>query len=139
MGIILDTSILVAAERRRFDLTGFLLETEEQTVTMAAISVSELLHGLERAVGQGIKERRQAFVDAMLRETQVASFGLSEARHHARIWAALAVRGEMIGMHDLQIAATALSLGFDLATLNRKEFQRVPELKLLPTEKFLMG
>ena len=37
----------------------------------------------------------------------------------------------MIGDRDLQIAVTALSLGYDLATLNVREFQRVSGLKLI--------
>ena len=35
-------------------------------------------------------------------------------------------RGILIGAHDLQIAATALSLDYAVATLNDKEFARVP-------------
>jgi predicted nucleic acid-binding protein len=34
----------------------------------------------------------------------------------------------MIGPHDLQIAATGLDLGYEVATLNAREFQRVAGL-----------
>jgi predicted nucleic acid-binding protein len=33
-------------------------------------------------------------------------------------------------LYDLLVAATALSLGFSLATLNEEEFKRVPGLTL---------
>jgi predicted nucleic acid-binding protein len=36
----------------------------------------------------------------------------------------------MIGPHDLLVAATALAGGHALATLNRREFARVPGLVL---------
>src|SRR6266540_3142705 len=53
-----------------------------------------------------------------------------EARRHADLWAELAKRGRMIGPHDLLIGATALAHGYALATLNRREFRRVPGLVL---------
>jgi hypothetical protein len=63
-------------------------------------------------------------------------FGLAEARVHARIWAALASKGEMIGAHELAVAATALAGDASVATLNIKEFERVPGLALAPTTVF---
>ena len=67
----------------------------------------------------------------------IVPFGLTEARHHARIWAQLESRGERIGAHDLLVAATALSLRYDLATLNQSEFRRVPGLTLVPVDSFV--
>jgi tRNA(fMet)-specific endonuclease VapC len=51
---------------------------------------------------------------------------------HAQIWAELQTRGEIIGAHDLWIAATALAHGLTLATANASEFKRVPALEILP-------
>lgn len=42
----------------------------------------------------------------------------------------------MIGAHDLLIAATALARGYGVATLNRREFARVPGLHLVSLERF---
>ena len=58
------------------------------------------------------------------------AFGIPEARAHARLWAHLSVEGQPIAPYDLLVAATALSLGFSLATLNKEEFKRVPGLTL---------
>jgi tRNA(fMet)-specific endonuclease VapC len=60
----------------------------------------------------------------------VLAFGLPEARRHAELWAELMTRGTMIGPHDLLVGATALAHGHALATLNRREFARVPGLVL---------
>ena len=73
----------------------------------------------------------------MLANVPVIPFGLEEARTHARVWAALAAAGTMIGAHDLLVGATALVAGSAVATLNRGEFQRVPGLVLAPIERFV--
>jgi predicted nucleic acid-binding protein len=67
-------------------------------------------------------------VDAVLDAIRVLPFGLPEARRHADVWAELMNRGTMIGPHDLLVAATALAHGYALATLNQREFARVPGL-----------
>jgi tRNA(fMet)-specific endonuclease VapC len=53
------------------------------------------------------------------------------ARVHADIWAQLAAKGQLIGAHDLWIAATALAHGMGIATGNVDEFQRVPGLRVI--------
>jgi tRNA(fMet)-specific endonuclease VapC len=47
MGVILDSSILIAFERRRFDLERFL--ADHSAPALAAITAAELLIGVERA------------------------------------------------------------------------------------------
>lgn len=42
----------------------------------------------------------------------------------------------MIGPHDLQIAATALAAGHEVATLNAQEFQRVAGLRVVDAIRF---
>jgi predicted nucleic acid-binding protein len=49
VGVILDTAVLVAAERGTFDMPGYLVALEDEPVALAAISASELLRGVERA------------------------------------------------------------------------------------------
>lgn len=130
MGLILDSSILIADERGRFDLAGFLRQFPGSQPVIAAVTASELLHGVERAVDAGRKARRQQHVERILASVFVQSFELTQARCHARIWSDLESRGMMIGAHDLQIAATALSLGHEVGTLNISEFSRVPGLNV---------
>lgn len=128
--MIFDTSVLIASERGQLDFGSFLESLGGQTVSIAAITASELLHGSHRAKEAAVRFRRLAFVDALLDVVPVAVFGLPEARRHAELWAELARSGKMIGPHDLLIAATALARGDTLATLNEKEFRRVPGLGL---------
>lgn len=131
MGVILDTSILVAAERGDLDMPAFLAGLGQDAVAIAAMTAAELLYGVERATSAARRSRRGAFVEGLLAVVPTMPFGLLEARRHAQLWAELTRKGKMIGAHDLIIAATALAHDFHLATLNATEFRRVPGLKLV--------
>lgn len=134
---MLDSSVLIAAERGGIRLEPFLNSLGDAPVGIAAVTASELLHGCHRAADPGIRARRFAFVDALLARVPVLPFGLAEARRHAELWAHLAREGTMIGAHDLLIGATALAHGHSLATLNTTEFGRVAGLRLINLERFI--
>ena len=136
MGLILDTSLLIADERGKFDMPGFLLRFPGVQPLITAITASELLHGVERAQDAARKTRRRQHVEQILATIFVQPFDLAQARVHARIWAELASRGQMVGPHDMQIAAAGLGLGHDVATLNVQEFQRVAGLKVVDATPF---
>lgn len=135
--MILDTSILIAAERNEFRFEALLEVLGNESIGMAAITASELLHGCHRARRAGVRERRSAFVDALVDAIPVLPFGLPEARRYAALWAELARKGTMIGPHDLLIGATALARGHALATLSQREFGRVPGIRLVPIAEYL--
>ena len=130
MGVILDTSVLIAAERGDLELQETLASVPGEMVLISAITVSELLHGVERAKPVHVKQRRRLLVEKTVAAFAIAEFGLAEARIHARLWAHLSMMGQRIGYHDMMIAATALRWGFSLATFNEQEFRRVPGLAL---------
>jgi predicted nucleic acid-binding protein len=137
MGVIFDTSLLIAAERGRVDVRSLLEAHRTERIGVAAITAAELLHGCHRATDAAVRARRAAFVEALLDAMPVLPFGLAEARRHAELWATLARDGSLIGPHDLIIGATALALGWSLATLNTGEFSRVRGLRLAPVEAYL--
>jgi len=136
MGLILDSSILIADERGKFDLPGFLRQFPNRQPIIAAVTASELLHGVERAADAGRKARRHQHVESVLASVFVQSFELTQTRCHARIWADLESRGAMIGAQDLFIAATAVSLGHQVGTLNVSEFSRVSGLIIVDGTPF---
>ena len=137
MGLILDSSLLIADERGRFDMPGFLRQFSSAKPVIAAITASELLHGVERAQDAARKAPRQRHVEQILAMIFIQPFDLAQARVHARIWAELEARGQMIGPHDLLIAAAALAHGHELATLSIQEFRRVNELQVVDATPFL--
>jgi predicted nucleic acid-binding protein len=136
VGVILDTSVLVASERRALRLDEFLRSLGPETVGMAAITASEMLHGWHRASDAAVRARRAAFVEALLDLLPVYPFALPEARRHAELRADLAREGRMIGPHDMLIGATALARGDAVATLNGREFSRIPGLRLVALEGY---
>lgn len=137
MGVVLDTSILVAAERRALRFEALLESLGDEPVAISAVTASELLHGCHRASDAGIRARRSAFVEALLDALPILPFGLAEARLHAQIWAELARRGAMIGPHDLLIAASAMARGYLVASLNQRDFARVAGLQVVAIDQFL--
>lgn len=136
MGLILDTSLLIGDERGKFDMPGFLRQFSPVQPIICAITASELLHGVERAIDPARKANRKQHVEQILSAVMVQPFDLAQARVHARIWADLAGKGLMIGPHDMQIAAAALAFDHQIATLNMREFQRVLGLKLVDATPF---
>ena len=128
MAIILDSSILVEYERRRFNLERLL--DDRSPPAIAAISAAELLIGVERADTPERRARRSEFVENILERIPIVDFELTQARLYAARFADLAGRGIVIGDRDLQIAVTALSLDYELATLNVREFERVTGLRI---------
>jgi predicted nucleic acid-binding protein len=75
--------------------------------------------------------RRLAFVEHVLAGFDPIPITERVARIHADAWARLARRGEMVGAHDLWIAATALAHGLGVATADARDFARVPGLRVV--------
>jgi tRNA(fMet)-specific endonuclease VapC len=105
-----------------------LVGDEERAISV--ITVSELLHGVHRAIGAR-RARRRAFVEHLLGGFDPVPITERVARVHAEIWADLVTRGDTIGAHDLWIAGTALAHGLGVATRNADDFRRVPGLRVL--------
>src|SRR5450756_1030612 len=81
----------------------------EEPVGIAAITASELLHGVHRAATAGQRQRREAFVERLLEALPVFPFDLVTAQLHASLWADLAAKGSSVAPHDLLIGATAMA------------------------------
>lgn len=129
MAVLIDTSVLVDAERRRHSLDHAI---GEQDRAISVITASELLHGVHRAQESAVRARRSAFVEHVISAIEPLPITIAVARAHAEIWAALESDGNLIGAHDLWIAATALSHGMEIATANPRDFRRVPGLNVVP-------
>jgi tRNA(fMet)-specific endonuclease VapC len=127
-GVLIDTSVLVDAERNSRVLEQL---PEDSRHAISVITVSELLHGVHRAAPDHVRIRRQVVVEALLEAIQQLPITSRIARLQAQIWAELQAKGEIVGAHNLWIAATALAHGLTLATANASEFKRVPALEIL--------
>jgi predicted nucleic acid-binding protein len=128
---LIDSSVLIAVERRALDLDSALGAHAEEPVGIASITASELLHGVHRATTTAHRQRREVFVERLLAVLPVFPFDLVTARIHAPLWASLAARGTSVGSHDLLIGATAIALGYRVATRDRRSFGKIPGLEVL--------
>jgi tRNA(fMet)-specific endonuclease VapC len=102
----------------------------DEEVGIAAITASELLHGVHRATLE-YRARREAFVEAILAAFPALPFGILAARTHARIWADLAAAGRDVGAHGRFVAATAITAGWRVGTANTRHFDHIAGLGLL--------
>lgn len=130
MGVILDTSILIAYERGSLNLDKLIKGRASELFGISVITVSELLHGVHRADSKSRRLKREAFVQKVIDAFPVYTFDVPAARIYADIWAHLVKKGVQIGAHDLMIGATAISLGFSVATHNVRDFKKIEGLSL---------
>jgi tRNA(fMet)-specific endonuclease VapC len=130
MGALIDTSVLIAAERGRLDLTQLVRTHQDDELSISAVTASELLHGVHRLKGAVARAKAQLFVDRLIGLLPVIPFDLEIARVHAALGAELGERGTPVGAHDLMIAATAVYSGSYVATRDLRSFPRIRGLDI---------
>jgi tRNA(fMet)-specific endonuclease VapC len=133
MALILDADVIIGGERGTFDLHRWVESHPEEHFEVAAITVAELWHGVERASAVH-KAARKAYLQAILEVLPVIPYTEHTAYEHARIWAELDSSGKMIGYYDVIVAATALERGSSVVTFNKKHFAQIKGLKVVSPE-----
>ena len=133
--MILDTSILIASERRSEAIEDILRQARathgEIDIALSAVSVVELTHGIYRAKTDADRTRRRVFAQGVFHGLIVHPLTLEIAQLAGRIEGEQAAKGVAIGFEDLMIGATALHLGFEVATLNVRHFEQIPGLTVV--------
>ena len=128
MAIIIDADVIIRGERGNFDLNHWIsAQTEE--LELAAITVAELWHGVERATAPH-RARRETYIRTILDGVAVVPYTQATAFEHARIWAAAEASGNTMGPYDAIVAATAVERGSTLATFNKRHFAKIDRLKV---------
>jgi tRNA(fMet)-specific endonuclease VapC len=135
MGVIFDTSVLVAIERGSPVLEKLAAGRESEPFGISVVTVSELLHGVHRADSEKRRLTRGAFVEKIIQTFPLYPFDLNAARIYAKLWANLAKKGVAIGAHDLMIASTAIALGFSVVTADVRDYGKMKEVSV---ERFVM-
>jgi tRNA(fMet)-specific endonuclease VapC len=130
VAIILDTDVIIRGERGTFDLSRWLASQGDEEIQIAAITIAELWHGVERA-SSAYRVERQNYIRKILSLVKILPYAEVTGLEHARIWADLESSGKMIGSYDLIVAATALERGSAVATFNQRHFASVRGLKVI--------
>lgn len=130
MALMLDADVIIRGEEEPFDLRRWFAANPDDPFEIAAITVAELWHGVERGTDSH-KVERERYLETVLDGLPIIPYTYTTALEHARIWAELESSGEMIGSYDLIVAAAALERGSTLATFNERHFAPVRGLKVI--------
>jgi len=130
MAIILDADVVIRGEKGAFDLKRWVKSRPNERFEIAAITVAELWHGVERATGTH-RFARKHYLEAVLESLPILPYTEHTADEHARIWADLEASGKMIGFYDLIVGATALERGSAVATFNKRHFAQIRGLTVI--------
>ncbi len=132
MGVVLDSSVIIAAERAGksprqvvSELAALLGDTE---ATLSVVTVMELAHGIQRANSPERATARRQFLDELFVEISAEPVTASIAMRAGKIDGILQTAGSRIALGDLLIGATAPELGYSVATHNFRDFDKIPDL-----------
>jgi tRNA(fMet)-specific endonuclease VapC len=134
LGVILDSSVVIEAERQQLNVAQFLKQIVqkigEREAALSAITVAELVHGIYRANTVERRDRRRAFLDELKATVPVYPITDNTAELVGKISAESSAKGVSIPFDDLLIGACALERGYAVATRNQRHFQKIPGLAL---------
>lgn len=135
MGVILDSSVLIAAERQGNNARQMLAAVSSQLgdteVALSVLTLLELAHGAARADTLERKKMREQFIEELLTALPVHPVTAAIALRTGQIDGANQARGVRIPLADLLIGVTALELGYGVATRNIRHFHMVPSLSVI--------
>lgn len=136
LGIVLDSSILIAAERRKLR-PDQAIETVQQKVgevpiVLCSLTIAEIGHGIYRANTPETRKRRRTFLDELKATVPIYPITENTAEIVARIGGEQAAKGINLALPDLIIGACALELGYAIGTSNVRDFKRIPGLNVIP-------
>jgi predicted nucleic acid-binding protein len=135
MGLILDSSVIISAERRG-DTVENLIEqvfaaSGDQNAALSAVGLTELVHGIYRAQSPRMQLIRESFIGELLLDLTVYPYTKETAMLAGKLDGEQQAGGVTIPFGDLLIGATALSLGFSLLTVNTRHFRLIPNLQVI--------
>lgn len=129
--IVLDTDIVIdfftgispGAE-------GVLNLISQEEAALTSISVFEIYAGIEG-------RRRLAQIEKFIRDLAILPLDVIEAALAGKIYTQLKSKGQLIGTHDILIAAICLANGLPLYTKNVTHFSKIEDIQILTTEEIL--
>jgi predicted nucleic acid-binding protein len=133
MGLILDSSVLITAERQgqnaRQMLAAISGKAGNTDIAVSVVTLIELAHGAARADTSLRKEKRQQFIQELLTAQHPVTVSL--ALRVGQIDGENQAKGIRLPLSDLLIGVTALELGYSVATGNLRHFKMIPGLSVV--------
>jgi predicted nucleic acid-binding protein len=135
MGLILDSSVVIAAERRGDNVTQMLKQivaaTGDQRTVLSSVGLTELVHGIYRAQSTQTRSRRDSFIRELLNDVEVYPYTKETALLAGKIDGEQQSHGIIISFGDLLIGTTALEVGYSVLTVNVRHFRLIPGLTVM--------
>ncbi len=135
MGLILDSSVVIDAERRG-ETVERLIERiinsiGDQDAALSAAGLTEIVRGIYRASTPQIRSRRESFLNELLADLTVYPYTKETAMLAGKLDGEQQNKGVVIPFADLLIGATALALSYSVLTVNVRHFERIPGLSVV--------
>jgi len=123
--IMVDSSLFIDYYRKINKTGTQLVElSKKYDFSISVITKFELLVGIKN-------EEERFFWNGIFKDMAIFPLAEKEVEKTVEIMKYLRTQNQIIGLQDIFIAATAMVNGFGLATLNIKDFVRIPNLKLI--------
>jgi len=135
MGLILDSSVLVASERQgknaRQTFSAIAGEIGDTEIGISVITLIELAHGAARADSLERKAKRERFIQELVTAVPVHPVTVPIAIRAGFLDGGNQAHGTRVPLPDLLIAVTALELGYSVGTANLRHFKQVAGLSVV--------
>ncbi|WVT75886.1 tRNA(fMet)-specific endonuclease VapC (plasmid) [Sinorhizobium chiapasense] len=124
---MLDTNICIFTVKNRPQPVREAFNRHHGQLCISSITLMELIYGAERSA---MPEQNLSVIEGFSARLEVLNYDQAAASHTGQLRAELARAGTPIGPYDQLIAGHARSQGLILVTNNRREFDRVPGLRV---------
>ena len=124
---MIDTNIAIYTLKNRPAKVRAAIKKHSGEMCLSTISLGELIFGAEKSARV---EHNLTVIEGFAARLKVESFNAQAAVHFGQLRAELAKSGKLIGPYDMMIAGHARAMGLILVTNNRREFDRVPGLRV---------
>ena len=124
---LLDTNICIFTLKNRPQQVREVFKHHHGQMGISTVTFMELIFGAEKSANP---ERNLTDIEGFAARLEVLNYDRDAAVHTGQLRAELAKAGTPIGPYDQMIAGHARSQGLILVTNNRREFDRVPGLRV---------
>ena len=132
MGLLLDSSILIAEERKGQNAQQTMAEIAARApgeeVAISVVTLIELAHGVARANTPERRSTRQQFLNELTASLPIHLVTIPVALRVGQMDGENTAKGIRVALPDLVIGVTALHLGYKVATANLRHFQMIQGL-----------
>jgi predicted nucleic acid-binding protein len=132
LGLVLDSSVVISAERSRQAIPVFveaiLSKFGPVDLSLSPVTVSELVHGIYRAKTLEDSRRRRAYIEELADLVPVHPASKRTGWLVGQIEGEEAAKGNVRPFNDLMIAVAAIEQGYAVLTGNLRHFRKIPGL-----------